>query len=239
MALLRSGTRFDAIVADDRGLNRWNNWEAAFGTAPIATTLDLIDELRRRGAIQEADKLRARYTLRRANFQLLAVREDELLALARRAPVVEGSLQETPELRSIREDLALAIAKNPLQAAEEPWVHGARIAILGAIKALWEKDSDTIEPRADWLLSILPELSDFAPRPLDPAVWERIREVAAMETASFFNCGIAAVQALDRYKAWVRARIVVPLESADPERVERAVVSFQTFIRRVADGAEE
>ena len=159
--------------------------------------------------------------------------------MARRAPVVEGSLQETLELRSIREDLALAIAKNPLQAAEEPWVHGARIAILGAIKALWEKDSDTIEPRADWLLSILPELSDFAPRPLDPAVWERIREVAAMETASFFNCGIAAVQALDRYKAWVRARIVVPLESADPERVERAVVSFQTFIRRVADGAEE
>lgn len=238
MALLRSVTHFDAIIADDRGLNRWSNWEAAFGTAPIATTVDVIDELRRRDVIHDAGQVRARYTLRQANFQLLAAREDELLALLKRAPLVDGSLQETPELRSIREDLYLAIAKNPLQAAEEPWIHGTRLAILNAIRALWADDGDAIEPRADWLLSILPDLADFALRPVDPKVWEHIRLVAAMETTAFFNCGSAGAQALDRHKAWVQSRIVAPLQDADPGRLEHAVALFKTFVEGVADGAK-
>jgi hypothetical protein len=238
MALLRSKTPFDVIIADDRGLNRWTNWAASFGTVPIATTLDLIDELKQRNVIDDAEQVRARYLLRKASYQLVALQVDELLSLLKRAPVVDGSMIETPELRSIREDIQLAIAKTPLQATEGPWLYRTRLAIFDAIKALWADDDNAIEARADWLLSILPELADFAGRPVDPNVWEQLRQGAAAEIAQFFSRIRGDAKTLDRYKAWVQASIIEPLQASDPDRLERAISLFKAFVKDVANEKE-
>jgi hypothetical protein len=239
VALLRSKTPFDAVVSDDRFLGKWPAWQLPFGGAITADSIDVLNELEARGAILGADRYLSKDDLRNAGFHLVPLEIEELLATVKRAPVVQDNLQETPELRNIRESLSLAQASSARLLGEERWLNHTRLSIFRVIREVWAEALDSPEARSDWLLSIMPDIQQFAPANNDPTIWSNARELAAMETALFFNGGVLPSSASAPYIRWVESRIVEPLKSDDPWRMQRAIELYKGVIGGLANAPQE
>lgn len=235
VALLRSVTPFDAIAADDRVLGKSPNWEMPFGLTVATNSIDILNALFAREAIAEEELYHLRDQLRQAAYHLIPLECDELIAALRRTPIVGGALHETPELTNIRENILLVLASGARLPSEEYWLNYTRHSIFKAIRAVWEDGFAVPEAYADWLISLYPDIQDFAPIPLDPENWRILRERAAMETALFFNGGMIPSASARAYRAWVESRIVATLQSADPSRAERAITLFKSLIESVVD----
>jgi hypothetical protein len=98
----------DALVIDDRFVNQHRFMEANNRRTPILSTLDLLEDLAGKGAISEQNVYAHRTYLRRAGSQFIPVTEKELLHHLADAPLNDGEIVETAELRAIRESLLMA-----------------------------------------------------------------------------------------------------------------------------------
>lgn len=239
VALLRSKTPYDAIVTDDRFLSKLPAWQLPFGQAIAADTLDVLSELEVRGTISGLDYYLSRDQLRNGGFHLVSLDTEELIAAVKRAPMAEDTLQETPELRRVRESVSLAQASTTRLPGEERWLNHTRLSIFRAIRQVWAEGLDNREARADWLLSIMPDIQQFASLDDDPAIWSNVRELAAMETALFFNGGVLPSGIAAAYIRWVESRIIEPLKSSDPWRMQRATELYKQIIGRLANDSPD
>lgn len=93
----------EAFVIDDRFFNQHGTIELPSGGRPILTTFDILRALRGQGKIAEVEHFEALTRLRRAGFFLVPIEYDELKIALLRAQVIDGALQETAELKAIRE----------------------------------------------------------------------------------------------------------------------------------------
>jgi hypothetical protein len=159
--VLRASDRVDAIVIDDRCMNRHAQIAGGPGSnnvTPIVCTLDILDDLARRGAITLEGLFALRTHLRRAGYQIVPIREDELTHYLLQARVVDGKLVETAELRAIRESLLCARMKKVVQLPDEgPALSEMLSAVTGAIRMVWQRKESAGDaaPRATWLTSLL------------------------------------------------------------------------------------
>ncbi|MDG9697355.1 hypothetical protein QC281_45735, partial [Streptomyces sp. DH17] len=88
----------EVVVVDDRALNKEGFGVDASGhRAHMASTLDLIEELRKRVVLTDDRYRAARYRLREAGAMLVPVNAAELAAAAKR-----NRQNESPEFRAIR-----------------------------------------------------------------------------------------------------------------------------------------
>jgi tetratricopeptide repeat protein len=236
IALLQSVTPYDAIVVDDKALNRMANWDVPTGRARTATTLDMLDLLLKRKVLAPADSDEALRVLRVANFQVIGTTEEELLAMMASASLDGDDLVETQEMTALRENLLAVAASRALQPREEPWLRAFRFAVFRAFRTVWVEAPDSAPAKGEWLLSLLPSLADFCPLPVAPEVWVNIRNLEAAETALFFSNFPLPEAHRDAYKEWITAHIVNPLLRDDPDRFEHAVSSYKNLIRGVANG---
>jgi hypothetical protein len=146
----------DALVVDDRFINQHPNMTNESGTVPVLSSLDVLDLLRGAGALTTVDLLAKRTILRQAGYQLIAVREEELLHHVKNAVVANGELIETAELKAIRESLLRARMSALVQLPTETnFLHGMLSAYVNAIKETWETTADRAEAeiRANYLLA--------------------------------------------------------------------------------------
>jgi hypothetical protein len=147
----------DAILIDDRFINQHATMTIDDRATPLLTTLDLLDMLRESGAITEEALLTHRTRLRRAGYQLIPVRREEIKKYIQRARIVGGALIETAELRAIRESLLRCrmstVVQLPLETA---FLHGTLAAIILSIRDCWSEapETPTAVARADWLLGL-------------------------------------------------------------------------------------
>jgi hypothetical protein len=237
--LLSTSTSVEALVVDDKFVNCKGKWTARFGEAKVATTLDVIEELARRKEIVPERLYQLRRDLREAGYALVGTDEDELLALTGAADVKGGKLVETRELRILRESVLLVMARKLLLPREEPWVGGWVKAGMLAVRSIWIRCQENAEAKANWVMGAIPDYWQFCPTPVQPDVWPNVRSAMARRLTLLFNVMLIPPERRAAYRTWVEKRVLLPLESADPELLAEAVAGFKAVLKGGVDGFDD
>ena len=128
----------DAIVCDDRFCNKYAAARQSPKRVPIITTLDLLDVLvrRKRLSCERQDSLRAK--LRDAGFIFIPVTEDEILRFLRASRCKDGVVNESAELRAIRDNLHVIRMHGWFQPAfDHWWLDSLFRSVATALPKLW------------------------------------------------------------------------------------------------------
>ena len=219
-AVLSIGENVDAFVVDDRFVNRHQHMTQDGRQTPILTTLDLLDDLASRAAITLSTLFECRTSLRRAGYQLVPIREDELFFHLDRARLHEGAFVETAELRAIRESLLRLRMKKMLQIpGEVPWVQKSMSAVARCIRRIWQSKAERNEAAAyaQWLLGLL-DVRGFAASALTGnerafALYAYAGQILQLMTP--LNEVSAATE--DAYYDWIDTAILEEIKQTQPE----------------------
>ena len=202
---------------DDRFINQHASISLETSARPLLTTLDLLDVLVERGAIVEDQRQDALTTLRRANFALTPLTPGELNSLTTNCTVSDGVLDETGELKAIREAVQRLRMSNMLQSPKElTWLNGVLQACLYCLKEQWKDGFDEASAiaRSDWLIA-LADVRGWTHR-LDNNVdqlMERYRNWVLMLLLLPATQPHAVKEA---YWRWLEVRFLEPLQEEDP-----------------------
>ena len=155
LELIKSVKSYDAIVIDDRFLNRRNDINDGESGALIFTTLDLIDELVFTGVISNEDGLEYRTLLRNAGYLFVPINSEDLGSQLKISTLKGNHVMETAELRAIRESVLRARMSTWLQFPQEAiWLDAMTKAFYHELKNLWVTGNDLSEiiPKSNWII---------------------------------------------------------------------------------------
>lgn len=148
--LMRVAALADVVVVDDRHFNQHGNITGDFGVRQVWTTYDLLTF-----SLSNSDMREKVTALRRAGLCFIPLRQDELMEFVQKAPVVDGKLIETAELKAVRESILVAQLSDSLQLPKEAvWLDTVSLCFMETIKAQWPDgiDEATAIARSNWLL---------------------------------------------------------------------------------------
>ncbi|WP_074066470.1 hypothetical protein [Rhizobium gallicum] len=221
----------DVSVVDDRGVNR----HSAMGETPIATSVDLLSTMANGGAISPDDLTQCVTKLRQAGLILVPCQPGEILKLLNAAPIVGGAVQETAELRAIRESLTRVRMTDALQLpAEAAWIDDFTRELLNALRGQWSdeiSDSDA-RARSNWVIDLL-----------DPRGWSHrsastgaggAERYSAMVTMLLMHTS-ATPAAKDRYWEWLEEAMIEEFKHEQPALYMQLVASVCTLINNAVD----
>lgn len=238
--------RAPVLVSDDRFLNRHERFEHETGTSRILSSLDLL-QMWANSAELDQDRLeRARVELRRRGAAFVPVNAAELVAQVGRTRLATASshvkdnavsLQETGELRALRENLRLIQAHgwyDPLNDAS--WLADLQSALVEAIMAQFadEIPDELARARANWLVQQL-DVRDWCESQVGHglvglAEMGLVLEQARMLGASFLLKGDAAA----RFARWFEDDVVRPAWAREPRLKPLLLEHLRDFVRSMA-----
>ncbi|NOJ41056.1 HTH domain-containing protein [Bradyrhizobium australiense] len=229
----------EVVVVDDRALNKESFGVDASGhRAHMASTLDIIEELRKRGALTDDRYRTARYRLREAGAMLVPVTATELAAAAKR-----NRQNESPEFRAVRDSFDLArLSEIPQFPAEMRWFMSYVQAIRGAISRIWIEEPD--EQRARLIASAIFEMrivpEDWLPfwKGQPPPGW-----IGAVYRALIGGFALP-VEILDDkkivpYQRWLDDVLMSELRLLSPELYQQLVAYVRDFMLMPWGGDED
>lgn len=227
----------EAIVIDDRSLNKHRNCNSGSSQAPILTTLDLLDGLHLKGNITLNQMLDCRTELRRADYLFIPVKNEELEHHLSAATVVNGRLVETAELRAIRENLLRICMSRFLQIPNEaPWLNAIMQTFTDTLTAQWrpEIDEATARARSEWLLELLDRRgwAHCLEGNVNLGVVELWHGVQVWSLLSA-SANIAP-DTKERYFRWIDERVLTNINEEDPEVYSWILKRAKEFIAHVA-----
>lgn len=219
----------EAIAIDDRALNK-----EAFGADPMGrrarliSTLDLLEELRKRGVLGDDRYRSARFRLRQAGAILVPVTTEELVASGRR-----NRQREAPEFRAIRDSLDLArLSEIPHFPGEMRWFMTYVQSIRNAIAQIWNDEPD--EQRARLIASSIFEMQivpeDWLPcwRGAPPPGW--VDAVRRALTGGFaMPIEMIDVKKIEPYHQWLDDVLLRELRLVSPELYQQVVAYVREF----------
>lgn len=188
MDLLEDISPVEAAVVDDRMFADNSSLTDSKGVnVPLLSSLDLLDTLVMRGLMSASEKRDALHILRERCFFCIPLPPEDLLMQITEAPVEDGEIQETAELRGVRENLArlhstdVLCTQSDLEYQDIIWNTG-----MYAIAKLWANQeipiAETIA-RANWIVTnIIPDVELAMRFAVDGAT--RIRQVAAAQAGA-------------------------------------------------------
>jgi len=239
-----TGTLFDlagsveAFIIDDRSLNRHQNLRTADDNKPIHTSLDLLATLRTVGNT-DAQVGEHLTRLRRAGFALIPVVARELNDWLQAAPVSDGKVLETAELKAIRENLLRVRMTDLLQLPmEHVWLDELNLACVQSIRAQWVPDIDDAIARArsEWVLGIF-----------DIRGWVHRMQIGADDPEARFRSQALMLTMLPdaddavrgRYWQWLEEAILEPLRNENTVSYGMLIDAVEQLIgETVRRGAE-
>ena len=220
IGLIPLASTCDAIVVDDRHINKHTHVGNNGSVTPIISTLDLLDALESEGVISERERLEHRTSFRRAGYFFVPIDEDELARHVKESPIRGGRLIETAELKAIRESVLCVRMCDWLQLPPEgPWLDGVVQGFVRVLRALWkvEGDLEEVRVRSDWLAEQI-DVRGWAHRMGLENGDEFVRigrgAILMLLLASPSDTGQETV---DAYWEWVETRILMPLKEQFPE----------------------
>ena len=218
----------DAIVVDDRFLNQHRHIDRKDVKSPLYTTLDLLDALVSAGHISANDRLEYRTKLRRAGYLFIPVRDDELVFHLNFATVTEGKLNETAELKAIRENILYVRMSGWLQLPKEAlWPEMTEKALVRTLRTLWRVDTDITDltARSNWILNLLDiENGDIV---LESGRGSLILVLLVPPVD-------ASEDIRNAYRNWAEERILVPYKDLYPELFDWIVANYRSRISEFA-----
>lgn len=242
LAILSLESEVDAFVVDDRFVNRYLTIDGNDRKTPILSSLDVMDDLAEKQLVSAEDLFAHRTYLRQAGYQLVSVNIDELLHHLGNAPLRDGQVVETAELRAIRESLLRARMSKMLQIPlETPWLHQTMRSIMLCIKQLWKVRTEPAEAvsYSEWLVELL-DVRGWAPSALPGnergfALFAYAAHVQALMTAPEGSTD----EVKDAYQNWVDERLVKDLRETHPEAFAWIVARAREMISQAADKAAD
>ncbi|TPN83201.1 hypothetical protein FJ987_17275 [Mesorhizobium sp. CU2] len=232
----------DVAIVDDRSLNKLAKWSDKAGrTVPCANTLDILTALRKSGQIEETSYWAKRHKLRIGGFYAVALEADELIFWLEAAPRSNGTARETPELRAIRESVALPQINDAFVAQEEHWLAGVRFAIYQAIRRTWmeTKDYGVAEANANWLRSINPDPRGWCVEFNNEATWAAAQQQAANQIAILMVFTSAKKDRRRRYFEWLDANVIAPFRKTNPETWNAALDFLKSYVAQLWEVNED
>lgn len=237
--LLSDLTAVDAVVCDDRALNKENFAADPKGTRiPCLSTLDVLEELRDRFAITEAEWLSARHKLRISAATIVPVVTSEITKALGRSD--KGM---SAELRAIRESIDLArVSEVPSFPREIRWFAATSVELRAAIPSIWKsaKNTERAQRLSNIVMTLIPKPEDWVPcwHPAPPAAWvAAVNRVIASTLALPYE--LANPKLESAYNEWFEQRHLDPLRATQPDRYREVVEQVRSFILTVGDDNEE
>jgi len=237
--LLSDLTTVDAVVCDDRALNKENFAADPKGKRiPCLSTLDVLEELRGRGALTEAEWLSARHRLRIGAAAIVPVVTSEVTHAVNRSHKAMSA-----ELRAIEESIDLArISEVPSFPREVHWFANTSMAVKAAIPLIWKSvpGTELAGRLSNMVMAVMPKPADWASRwgPEPPPEWvEAVNRVVMFTLALPIELDDPKHEAA--YNDWFERRHLEPLRAFWPDRYWAVVDQVRSFILTAGDGNEE
>lgn len=229
----------DAVACDDRFLNKEQVWSDSNRSVGTVTSIDLLSCLLGRQKITADEYRSARHKLRIGGYYAVPVTEVELLEQIDRASRADGAVVETPELRSIRENISIARRTGTFVENEAPWLSNVRMVFVNAIRELWQRPVDVgeITPKADWLLAFLPDPLNWCLNPDNENAWAIATQQAAGQYTillSFFTTNDLRRQ---QYTDWLEKSLIEPIRHNQPWLWQAMLTAAKTYVRRMLEAA--
>jgi len=212
----------EAIVIDDRALNRHSWIDGEQSRAMMWSSLDVLHLMRRQGSLSEDQWLDRLTQLRRGGALFTPIVDGELQLLLRSASLKDGLLVEAAELRAIRENILCARLSDWLQiSSEAAWLDGLFGGIICAIHFCWrELDEPVAYAASSWLFQFL-DARNWAGRFQLPTASEIARFGHALFVPQLVLRLVAEIpitmEHLQRFHAWLEAEVLTPLQAEEPE----------------------
>ena len=238
--LLRLVADAEVGVVDDRFINQHGAISLETGSRPLLTTVDVLDVLAERGAISESRRQDALTTLRRANFALTPLTAGELDEHIANSTVRDEVLEETAELRAIRESIQRIRMSNMLQSPKElTWLNSVTQACLICLKEQWQEglDEATAVARSDWLLALS-----------DVRAWTHRLDENVDQLMERYRNWVLVLMTLDAkqqqsvkeaYWRWFDSRVLELLQEEDPEIYQYLVEWAKEHVAGIVEACEQ
>ncbi|CAE6799902.1 hypothetical protein PQR12_36905 [Paraburkholderia nemoris] len=227
----------DAFVVDDRFVNRYPQMTRGDIQTPICTSLEVVEHLVHSGSLDVEEAREHRTTLRRSGYTFVPVLDDELTHHLLRAPIEDGLLVETAELRAIREAAQRLRLEKVLQGPHElVWLSRFTFALIHAVRKVWEvEESPQAESRCEWLLRQI-DIRAWAP---DVAAGAATR-FSVMAYAGLLNALCYAPKTdlkgeNELYHRWIDNRVLSEIKETEPEIFDQ-IVALAVKLFRGSDG---
>ena len=228
----------DAIIVDDRFVNQHESISENSAQATIFSTLDVLDGLVLVGAVNPDRRTECRTLLRRAGYFFVPVREDELTQYLNACPVTKEEIDETAELRAIRENLLRVRMSDWLQLPKEAlWLDMNTRVFITVLKGFWKPGADISRVKAisDWIVS-----------QIDTRGWAHCLDVEIADNIAKTgrgNCIFLLItpplnvpkHIREVYWEWMEARVLSHIEEQFPEIYEWIVDIHKQNVLGMAD----
>ena len=242
VSLLMGSATCDALCFDDRYINSRSLAKGPTGeSVPIVCILDVMYFLLAQGCIDVDGHWAMRHTLRRGGYAFVPLEPDELVHWLKHAKVQNGELNESVELRSLRQSIAHAESLDMASPAEAVALSGNLMtAGRQAISNLWEDENVTVKQAAklsDWVWRFLIVTSIPSRRRVgkaDHANW--VREIVSSSLACLLLP--VAIQSQERrapYSDWIEQSVLQGLRPANGGIIEKALEFSRAGFSTVSD----
>ncbi|WP_147270294.1 MULTISPECIES: HTH domain-containing protein [Rhodopseudomonas] len=237
--LLSDLTAVDAVVCDDRALNKENFAADVNGKRiPCLSTLDVLEELRGRGTLSEAERLSARHKLRVGGAAIVPVETAEMSHAVGRSHSAMSA-----ELRAIQESIDLArVSEIPSFPREIRWFANTSMAVKAAIIPIWKSvhNAELAGGLSDMVMQIVPKPEDWGARwdNEPPPEWVEAVNRVIMSTLAF-PVELGETETIAAYNAWFELSCLEPLRAVWPDRYQAVVEQLRAFILSGEDDVVE
>lgn len=237
--LLADLTAVDAVVCDDRALNKENFASDVKGKRiPCLSTLDILEELRGREVLSETERLIARHKLRVGGAAIVPVELSEVSHAVSRSYSAMSA-----EMRAIQESIDLVrVAEIPSFPREIRWFANTSMAVKAAIIPIWKsvRDAELAGRLSNMVAQIIPKPEDWVARwdPQPPPEWVEAVNRVVMSALSL-PVELGQKEQIVAYNAWLQLNYLEPLRAIWPDRYEAVVEQLRAFILSREDEDEK
>ena len=232
--------RVDALVSDDRAVNKNLAASNETTTRPIITTLDVLNRLVEREQLTGRDEIYFRHKLLEANYIFVPLRAEDLDYCLDQAVLINDKLVETAEMRILREYLVAAAMSDWLQMpGEGAWLKESQSAVRACIWRQWETaENDKVAgAKSNWLFDLF-DFRDWARfRPFEGESMSSLRAVQLFLLS--MPLGTMSGKARRRFLDWLDRQCVSDLRTNCPSVLVELIASVKELIERAVEGCEE
>ncbi|MEZ2142262.1 hypothetical protein AAE026_08140 [Bradyrhizobium sp. DN5] len=238
--ILTDLTDIDAVICDDRFLNKELFWEDGKRRVVCATTIDVIAALNSRTVLSEHQRFDLFHRLRVAGYALVPIEPNALKTELLRARIQNDRLEETPELREMRGNLTISLRSRMFLDAEMSWLDQSRLAVFQTLRAIWGEQ--TISPetvtQADWLLRLLPDPLAWCVDPTNDEAWTSATQKSAGQVGMLLATPYLEEERQKPYSTWIEGRLAAPIRMDFPWLWDKAFQVYANYLDRLTEAEE-
>ncbi|WP_274007512.1 esterase/lipase family protein [Vibrio parahaemolyticus] len=156
--LVTSNIQVDAVVSDDRFLNKHKNIRLVNHEAPVLTSMDLFSILHNSDRLSENEYLRVRLSLLKNAYIFPSLNKNELDRIFDNASFNASGLVESAEIKAIKHNIILIKASDYIELPRDAqWLVSLMSFLSRYLKQIWDRYEDDSKCKAisNWLYQLM------------------------------------------------------------------------------------